>query len=108
MANQSSIHMPWSGPVNQALDFMNSWFRTIGSQFGLVNITVGSSADPDAEKRVLEDVGSYGRQLGRIGDALRVLVEQTNISGLTHEQRKALVAFTYQVDKVDEIKAKYR
>lgn len=106
MASESNAFFPFSGPVNQAFDFMNSWFRTVGSQFGLVNITVGSTADPQAEKKILEDVGTYGRQLGRVGDALRVLVERVNTSELTAEQKKALVAFTYQVDKVDEIKAK--
>jgi hypothetical protein len=108
MANESRLNFPFSGGVNQAFDFMNSWFRAIGSQFGLVNITVGSTADPEMERRILEDVGTYGRQLGRIGDALRVLVEHADTSTLTAQQKKALVAFTYQVDKVDDIKAKYQ
>jgi len=106
--SKSAINLPWSGAVTQAFDFMNSWFRAVGSQFGLVNITVGSTADPEMEKRILEDVGTYGRQLGRVGDALRVLVEHTDMSALTTQQKKALTAFTYQVDKVDDIKAKYQ
>lgn len=110
MANESSVNFPWSGAVNQTFDFMNSWFRAIGSQFGLVNITVGSSADPEAEKRILQDVGTYGRQLGRVGDALRVLVElaEKENKELDPQQKKALTEFTYQVNKVDEIKAKCR
>jgi len=106
MANESAVNFPWSGAVTQAFDFMNSWFRSVGSQFGLVNITVGSSADPEMEKKILEDVGTYGRQLGRVGDALRVLVDEADKSALNPQQRKALTAFTYQVDKIDEIKAK--
>ncbi|HUA92577.1 MAG TPA: hypothetical protein VL991_08420 [Terracidiphilus sp.] len=110
MANASVVKFPLSGGVNQAFDFMNSWFRAIGSQFGLVNITVGSTADPEVEKRILEDVGTYGRQLGRVGDALRVLVElaEKEKTVLSPEQKKALAEFTYQITKVDEIKAKYR
>lgn len=113
MATESSVKFPWSGAVNQGFDFMNSWFRAAGSQFGLVNITVGNTADPEVEKEILEDVGTYGRQLGRIGDALRVLLEEAKIGKLideqklTDQQKKALVAFTYQVNKIDEIKAKH-
>jgi hypothetical protein len=112
MANGTIANYPLSGPVNQAFDFFNSWFRAIGSQFGLVNITVGSTANPDAEKRILEDVGTYGRQLGRIGDALRVLVEQAEkngqSTGLAEKDKKALRAFLYQTDMVDDIKARYK
>lgn len=109
MASQSTFNSPLSGAVTQAFDFMNSWFRSVGSQFGLVNITVGSTANPEVEKEILEDVGTYGRQLGRIGDALRVLVEKlVDVNKLTPAQKKAIVAFTYQVDKIDDIKASYK
>jgi hypothetical protein len=108
MASGSSVNLPWSGAVTQGFDFMNSWFRAVGSQFGLVNVVVGSTADPETEKEILEDVGSYGRQLGRIGDTLRVLVEQVDLSKLTEPQKRALVAFSYQVNKIDEIKAARR
>jgi hypothetical protein len=107
-ANGPSVNYPWSGPVNQTFDFMNSWFRAVGSQFGLVNITVGSTADPEMEKRILEGVGTYGRQLGRISDALRVLVDEAEQhGGLKEPQKKALTAFLHQVDQVDAIKAKH-
>lgn len=109
MAKTSVVYNPLSGPVNQFFDLMNSWFRNIGGQIGLVNITVGSTADPDLEKRILEGVGTYGRQVGRISDALRVLVEQAvKNGGLKEPQKKALDAFIYQVDEVDAIKKKYQ
>lgn len=109
MANGSSIHSPFSGAVDQAFDFMNTWFRNIGGQFGLVNITVGSTADSDLEKRILGGVGTYGRQLGRISDALRVLVEDAEKrGGLKEPQKKALDAFISQVDEVDAIKKTYQ
>ena len=108
MANESSVHYPWSGAVTQAFDIMNSWFRTVSGQVGLVNITVGSTADPELEKRILEGVGTYGRQLGRISDALRVLVDQAEKRGLDAEEKKALIAFTYQTDQIDAIKTKHQ
>jgi hypothetical protein len=106
MATQSTFNNPLSGSVTQMFDFLNSWFRSIGGQFGLVNITVGSTANPEAEKRILEGVGTYGRQLGRIGDALRVLVDHMDKRSLKEDQKKALTAFLYQVEQVDEIKKK--
>lgn len=110
MAQGQTINMPspFSGPVTQAFDFMNSWFRAVGSQFGLVNITVGSSADPEVEKEILEEVGTYGRQLGRVGDVLRVLVERADLEDLPEAQKKSVRAFLHQTDMVDDIKAKHR
>jgi hypothetical protein len=109
--SQSTLNYPLSGAVSQLFEFMNSWFRTIGNQFGLVNITVGSTANPEAEKEILEDVGTYGRQLGRLGDALRVVIDHLEQAGqlkLPADKRKALVAFSYQMDKIDDIKARHR
>jgi hypothetical protein len=45
-----------------------------GGQLGLVNIKLGQSGDPAIEADVLSDVATYGKQLGRIGDALAVLI----------------------------------
>jgi hypothetical protein len=42
----------------------------MGSQFGLINVTLGQSSAPEVEGDVLSDVGTYGKQLGQIGDAL--------------------------------------
>lgn len=108
MASQSTFNSPFSGAVTQAFDFMNAWFRSVGNQFGLVNITVGSTANPELEKEILQNAGTYGRQLGRIGDALRVLVERLDLSKLPADQKKAIIAFRHQIDTIDDIKAKYR
>ena len=44
-----------------------------GAQFGLINIDLGDTAESDLERKILDKVRSYGRQLGRIGDALDVI-----------------------------------
>ena len=51
----------------------------VAAQFGLVNVNLGQTPRPDIEQKVLDEVGSYGRQLGRIGDALE-------LSALVHER----------------------
>lgn len=54
-----------------------------GAQFGFFNINLGQTPRPDIEQEILERVGSYGRQLGRIGDALEVLMDHLNQGNLT-------------------------
>ena len=49
---------------------INPWsFYQQGAQFGFINIDLGQTNHPDVEQTILDEVGSYGRQLGRIGDA---------------------------------------
>src|ERR1043165_5126506 len=43
-------------------------FYNQGAQLGFVNINLGRTNHPEIEQKVLDEVGSYGRQLGRIGD----------------------------------------
>jgi hypothetical protein len=61
--------LPLSGDVTQ------SFSPFMGSQFGLVNITLGQSSAPEVEQDMLSDVGTYGKQIGQIADALLVLLE---------------------------------
>lgn len=42
----------------------------------MININLGQSSDPDVEQEVLSDVGTQGKQIGRIGDALTVLLRR--------------------------------
>ena len=59
-----TFKLPLSGDVTQSINPWNWFWRSVGGQFGLININLGKSADPDLESQILEDVGSYGRQLG--------------------------------------------
>jgi hypothetical protein len=71
---------------------------------GNVSITSDNSGDPEAERRILEAV-SYGRQLGRIMDAVAVLVARTDPSELTPEQQRAFDEFREVEDKIRAVKA---
>ena len=55
-------NFPLSGPVDES-----------AGQIGLVNIAT-ASGDPELERRIVEQVASYGRQLGWVVDALDVLI----------------------------------
>jgi hypothetical protein len=71
----------------------NPWtllFSPVGSQIGLANINRGTSSQPAIEPQVLSDVASYGKQLGRIGDALLVLLRHFQPVGqLTRQERRS-------------------
>ena len=66
-------------------------FTAFGSQFGLININVGASSDPQLETKVVANVASYGKQLGRVEDALMVLMRYANLPAqLPPEQQRAI------------------
>ncbi len=50
-----------------------------GAQFGFINIDLGAAGESDLERKLLDRVGSYGRQLGRIGDALEVILKHVKL-----------------------------
>ena len=99
-----NLHLPLSGDVSQTINPWTWFVKTVGSQFGLININLGKSSDPALEEQILDEVGTYGRQLGQMGDALEVLLDHVKLDDLTPGQRKAITAFRYQLDEVNRLK----
>lgn len=97
----ATFQWPLSGDLTQTI---NPW-----TWIGL-NINLGNSAKPEVERRVLDEVGSYGRQLGRIGDALGALVRKARDPSyaLTPEDERALTRLLVQLDDVDSVKNRMR
>lgn len=98
------VRFPLAGDVIQSLlpwNFLN------GAQFGLINISLGKSADPDLEHRILDEVGSYGRQLGRIGEALAVLVAHFDPKRpLTETEEKVLFDLRRMLADIADVRAR--
>lgn len=84
-----------------------TWTQT-GGQIGLINIALGQTARPDIERAVLNDVGSYGRQIGRIGDALEVLIRHFDSKALDAAERDALTILMGQLAEIRKVKARAR
>ncbi|MFT4118619.1 hypothetical protein [Bradyrhizobium sp.] len=98
--------LPLSGDVVQSI--YPSFFSPAGGQFGLVNITVGQSSAPDVEKDVLSDVGSYGKQIGQIADALLVVIEHLEALGdRALGDDKAVTAFKQLMNSVATVKERH-
>ncbi len=84
---------------------INPWtFYQQGAQFGCINIDLGRTPRPDVEQEVLDEVGSYGRQLGRIGDALEVLLRHVPLEGLSAPEQDAITILRGQLAEVRQIK----
>ncbi len=98
--------LPLSGDVVQAINPWNWVFQPQNTQFGLININLGKSASPALEQRILDEVGSYGRQLGRIGDALEVLLDNIKLEKLDAGEKKAIEEFRFQLEQVKRVKEK--
>src|SRR5258708_3944016 len=79
-------------------------FDQQGAEFGLINVNLGQTPHPEAEQAILDEVGSYGRQLGRIGDALEVLLDHLKLDGLTQDEKDALNALRGQLAAVRKSK----
>lgn len=94
---------------DQLWQAINPWtFNQQGASFGVVNINIGQTPAPELEQTILDDVGSYGRQLGRIGDALEVLLKRIDRDALSEEDRDAIDALQGQLASVRQVKRRAR
>jgi len=101
-----SFKLPLSGDVVQSINPFTAFMT--GGQFGLININLGQSSEPKVEEDVLSDVASYGKQLGRIEDALLVLLEHFHPKRkLTHAEDKAIKDLKRMIEDIDAIKARH-
>ena len=76
------IYQPWTNWQG----LFQGWFSP--------TITFGANIqDKPVEQHVLNTVGSYGKQLSRIIDAISVLVARLNRSELTLQEQKAVLLF---------------
>jgi hypothetical protein len=100
--------LPLSGDVTQAINPFTMFFNPVGSQVGLINVNLGTSSEPAIENQVLSDVASYGKQLGRIGDALIVLLKHFQPRGeLTKPEKDAIRDLRSMLDSIAEVKERH-
>lgn len=73
----------------------------------MFTINLGSSPRPETEQTILREVGSYGRQIGHLAEALEVVIDSLQLlqsSALTQAQRDVLAVFLADVSKARMIK----
>lgn len=95
-----TMRLPWSGDVTQAI---NPWSWAI-RQLGFINVYETETQDPEQELKIIEDVASYGKQLGRTVEALQVLVSHTDSSKYEKNDRQALESFSEMAREIARTK----
>jgi hypothetical protein len=77
-------------------------------QFHLFNVNLGTSSNPAVEQAALEQVGSYGRQIGHLAEAVELILKKTRLldsPDLTPDERDVLQVFLGNVSTIRQIKA---
>lgn len=77
-------------------------------QFHLFNVNLGLSSNAAVEQAALEKVGSYGRQIGHLAEALELIVRKTRLlesPDLTQGEKDVLQVFLGDVSAIRQIKA---
>ena len=104
----STFKLPLSGDVVQSINPFTAFLSPVGSQFGLININLGQSSAPKVEEDMLSDVGSYGKQIGRIGDALIVLLTHFHPkTALTEDETTAIHELRKMLDAAADVKHRH-
>jgi hypothetical protein len=102
------FRLPLGGDVIQSIAPWTGFFSNLGNSFSLFSLNLGRSSNPETEQQVLSEVGSYGRQLGRISDALAVLVAHFKPDReLTADETKALRDLKRMLDDIAEVKERH-
>lgn len=116
VAKRDGQQVDWS-PLNPWGRMLSQWgytydpttvTNTITGNVITTIINEENSTNPSKERDIVEKHYSYGKQLGRIGDALAVLISlalaQREPSELQQDERHALQDFLGMHKKIDEIK----
>jgi hypothetical protein len=84
-----------------------SWMTSGTGQMGFINISGMASSKPEVEADIIENVATYGRQLGRITDVLQAVLENMHPDRWTDSQQDAVHQFKDMVHKIAIVKAGY-
>ena len=109
MATDSSNSSIFSlGSSLQNYNPITSWFRSSMDQVGFINVNEMQSDDPDQEQRIVNKVASYGKQFGRVVEALQAVckhLEPLNPGGWAPAERQAVKSFLRLAEEMAAFKS---
>jgi hypothetical protein len=88
----TDFNLPLSGAVTQTFPWTNYF-----------TINLGQSSNPEIEREALS-VASYGKQLGRIGDVVLVLLRHVDLSRMSHEEKAAVRDLEWMLHEISNKK----
>lgn len=92
-----SIGAPLQGDVSLPWTLWNQWFP--------ITINSMASSDPAKETHIVQNVASYGKQLGRIVEVISVLLDEKKPAARSKNDQKVIDAFTELADEIAAAKA---
>ena len=75
--------------------------------FNLFNVNLGTSSNAALEQAALQKVGSYGKQIGHLAEALEVVIGRLHLmesEDLSREEKDRLAVFLGDVAAVRKLK----
>jgi len=108
MATQSFAN-PFSLAPQKLAQIINPlyWLNSGTGQIGFINISGAASAKPEVEADIIENVATYGRQLGRMTDVLRAVLEHLHAHDWRGPDKDAVDQFENMVAKIAAVKSGY-
>jgi hypothetical protein len=104
---RNGTRQPLSGDVWQAINPWSWWLESTGQQVGFINIYRTEAGDPEQELEIVENVASYGKQLGRIVEALSMVLRHGTFSSLEPDEELAKRRFLEMADEISAIKGDF-
>jgi hypothetical protein len=96
------VYMPLQlAPGNLNQPILPNW------SFNLFNVNLGTSNNAAIEQEALKKIGSYGKQIGHLAEALELLIGKLNIlesSALSQSEKDTLTVFLGDVAAVRKLK----
>lgn len=98
-----SVYMPLQlAPSNLTQPILSNW------SFNLFNVNLGASSNATVEQEALEKVGSYGRQIGHLAEAVELIIERFKLlesKDLSPQDKDVLRVFLGDASAIRQIKA---
>ena len=103
----ANVYMPLqlAAPNSLSQSILPNW------SFNLFSVNLGTTSNAKIEQQALEQVGSYGKQMGHLAEALEVVIHKLQLlegKELSRNDRDALQVFLGDVAAVRKIKTSYK
>lgn len=95
----------YSSPSSDVLSPIFKYWTTSSGQYGLVNIRYGASSNAETEQAIVEKVAGYGKQIGRVLDAVVFLAKHLGKKDETIIHDQAIVKLMALNADINVIKA---
>lgn len=97
-----TVYLPLQmAPANLNQPILPNW------SFNLFNVNMGASTNAAIEQEALQTVGSYGKQIGHLAEALELIISKLHLlesKDLSQSDKDALRIFLGDVAAVRKIK----